>query len=53
MRLLDSANSFTEELIEGLKRINKELLLAMNQHMSASNLSLDEISDYLKGCYIR
>jgi hypothetical protein len=35
VRLLDSANQFTEELIEGLNTINVELLTAMDKHMSA------------------
>jgi len=45
VRLLDSANNFTEGLIEGLKIINKELLLEMKLYLSGYNLSFDEISD--------
>ena len=33
VRLLDSSNQFTEELIEGLIITNMELLAAMDKHL--------------------
>lgn len=37
VRLIDSANKFTNELIEGLNNINKELLIEMKEHLRGLN----------------
>jgi hypothetical protein len=53
VRLLDSANHFTRELIEGLNKINKKMLSAMKKHLSAQNLSVHEVAKALSVCHIR
>jgi hypothetical protein len=53
VRLLDSANSFTEKLIEGLNTINEEFISKMNEHLSLLGFSYDRIADELKGCHVR
>ena len=53
VRLLDSANTFTEELIEGLNKINTKLMLAMSEYLRTSNLSLDAIAEAMSKCQIR
>jgi hypothetical protein len=53
VRLLDSANSFTEKLIAGLNTINKELISKMKEHLNLLGFSYDIIADELKGCHVR